>query len=281
MEMINRRQALYLGLGGTVLATGLVGGVAIANAETIQKLAALHRMEVLLERMMKDACLVDMGIDTADAAAQLVSARAQFDENMNTMMVLVAKLDSKNPRVKRLQSEIGRKRGKWQLFERQVQKALILAEDPAAPKADITAMRLQKTGLIKAIDSAYKLVKRDLAKSGAATMGELMAEHQHFGDLFLAERLVEETCAVAYLDSDEARQRLAMTLMSFTTQLDRHADNPLVHAAVKKLDPVWRAELPAIAEVVKGGQLGDEALARLAVLSRDWALAVDDAAVSN
>ncbi|MEO0763829.1 MAG: hypothetical protein AAFZ09_18805, partial [Pseudomonadota bacterium] len=226
MEMINRRQALYLGLGGTVLATGLVGGVAIANAETIQKLAALHRMEVLLERMMKDACLVDMGIDTADAAAQLVSARAQFDENMNTMMVLVAKLDSKNPRVKRLQSEIGRKRGKWQLFERQVQKALILAEDPAAPKADITAMRLQKTGLIKAIDSAYKLVKRDLAKSGAATMGELMAEHQHFGDLFLAERLVEETCAVAYLDSDEARQRLAMTLMSFTTQLDRYADNP-------------------------------------------------------
>lgn len=271
--LAGRRAAMIAAITLPLAAAPLAYGI---STETMkQKLKLLKWQDVMLERVVKDVCLIKSGVEADRNRAEFIDARDRFESAFGDMQAMVAASDQNNPAVKRLTRDLATKRKQW------FQLRVMIDRELKAPEPTPTAlgqMRLVQTGLSQAVDKAYKVVSRKLMKTGEVTLADVVQDAAEFENAFLAERLVGEACLVKHGAGDA--NALKTTLVMFGQKLQGELANPAATPEAKALIPAWQAVLPEVMAAADGTP-ADDLLKRLSALEHEWKNAIGGAAAAG
>ncbi|MEM6487674.1 MAG: hypothetical protein AAF677_05280 [Pseudomonadota bacterium] len=266
------RQSLAA-LALTVLSSGPVTANEIdvsqlPQGDPARKLAVLHLQEVHISRIVASVCFVDAGVDPDRHRQIAYTSRDMFEATLPDLAADVAALDPKDPAVRRLQGEFGKKKKLWYRFRVFFEHELKAEE----PSPDVLAqLALMEGGLNSAIERLYRLVKKKMAKRGQIDLAQQIQERSTFALIFKAQRVVEEACLVSIGAGDALeRAKLGEAIEHLEQELEDAASGALVDASVKALIPRWTPLLQELRGLATGDSPADDLLPRLQELQDQW-----------
>ncbi|MGF1552870.1 MAG: hypothetical protein ACFBWO_10260 [Paracoccaceae bacterium] len=267
-----RRAALglVLGLGMAAPALGWESAelAQLPQGDPARKLAILHHQEALLEQIVTSVCYVDAGLAPERHRALAYAARDRFEATLPDIAAEIARLDPKHPSARRLQREIAKKTERWYRFRVLVEGELKAAEPSPEALFQITGL---EEGLVGMIERAYKLVRRDMIKSGKLALADTIAESATFHHVFLVQRLAKETCLVVEgAGGAYERAKLGEAIGYVDQMLEADARSLVVDPTLKALIPEWQALMPEIRALREGGAAAPDLLVRLEALVERW-----------
>ncbi|MEM9784677.1 MAG: hypothetical protein AAF899_19675, partial [Pseudomonadota bacterium] len=240
----------------------------LPKGDPARKLAVLHMQEVHISQIVTSVCFVDAGIRRDEHRAMAYAARDAFEATLPDIVSEIAALDAKDPAVRHLQREIGKKKEMWYRFRVFVDRELKAEE----PSTDVLAqLALMEGNLISAIERVYRVVKRKMAKSGEVDLATIMQEQATFNLVFKAQRVIEESCLVASGVGDALeRAKLGEAIEHFEQELSVASDSPLVGEEAKAVIPTWQGLVDELRALSAGGTPAPDLLPRLLDLQQRW-----------